>query len=90
MRLAIFAFITLVSLSGCSYIDWSGVWFGCPKGELKKRATIGMFGTVKAPSECKPVQWMKDNNYVVTCPDNPEMLCEKYGMGKVVGEDSAP
>ena len=77
-----------IAASGCAYFDWSGVWFGCPAGQLKKPAVIGMFGTVKAPSECKPVQWMKDNNYVEICQDHPGMLCEKYRMQKIVGKDT--
>ena len=46
--------IIALLLSGCSYIDWGGVWFGCPKGQVLKPATRGMFGLVKAPSKCVP------------------------------------
>lgn len=41
-----------VLLSGCTYVDWGGVWFGCPEGQVKKPATYSMFGKVKEPSKC--------------------------------------
>ena len=86
LKFFLLIFLALAA-SGCSYIDWNGVWLGCPKGQLKKPAVIGMFGTVKAPSECKSVQWMKDYNYVEICKDHPGKLCEKYHMQRVVGDD---
>jgi hypothetical protein len=52
MRPAILA-VFLVLASGCVWsIDWAGPWFGCPKGQVKKPPTYGMFGTVKAPARC--------------------------------------
>lgn len=47
-------------LSGCwsngqSYVDWGGVWFGCPKGQVEHPAVRGMFGMVKQASYCESV-----------------------------------
>jgi hypothetical protein len=41
--------------SGCAFVDWHGVWFGCPKGQIEKPATRSMFGKVKYPSSCEKV-----------------------------------
>jgi hypothetical protein len=53
MKMGMLALIIL-TLSGCAYIDWAGPWFGCPKGQIKKPATYGMFGTVKQSARCIP------------------------------------
>ena len=43
-------------ISGCNainYVDWHGVWLGCPKGQIEKPAYRGAFGIVKNPSYCE-------------------------------------
>lgn len=46
--------------AGCSYIDWGGVWFGCPEGQRKHPARYSMFGRVTAPSHCEPTPPAKE------------------------------
>ena len=55
MTRLVFIGLLVVASTGCSYIDWNGPWFGCPKEQIEKPATRGMFGSVKASAKCVPV-----------------------------------
>lgn len=47
--------------NGQSYVDWHGVWFGCPKGQVEHPAVRGMFGMVKQSSYCESDLTPKNN-----------------------------
>jgi len=48
--------VAVFLLSGCALFDLQGVWFGCPKGQVKRAASYGMFGWIGheyRPSYCE-------------------------------------